>query len=100
MGIANRKICDFTTENDDILKRRNYLIDKIITNPEDLIAAMPEAVGPQFQSEWALYSASILSAALTNIAHIYPETRQDAIGQIDSLIKIVMSPELRIYDAD
>ena len=100
MGIANRNIFDFTTEKDDILKRRNYLIDKIITNPEDLIAAMPEAVGPQFQGEWALYSASMLSAALTNIAHIYPETRQDAIGQIDSLIKIVMSQELRRYDAD
>jgi hypothetical protein len=100
MGVANRNICDFTTEKEDILKRRNYLIDKIITNPENLIAAMPEAVGPQFQGEWALYSASMLSAALTNIAHIYPETRQDAISQIDSLIQIVMSPELRRYDAD
>ena len=100
MGVANRNICDFTTEKEDILKRRNYLIDKIITNPENLIAAMPEAVGPQFQGEWALYSASMLSAALTNIAHIYPETRYDAIRQIDSLIKIAVSPELRRYDAD
>lgn len=46
MGVANRNICDFTTEKEDILKRRNYLIDKIITNPENLIAAMPSAVGP------------------------------------------------------
>ena len=100
MGVANRSIGDFVTEKEDILKRRNYLIGKIITNPEDLLAAMPEAVGPQFQGEWALYSASMLSAALTNISHIYPETREDAISQIDSLIQIVMSPELRRYDAD
>lgn len=100
MGVANRNIGDFATEKEDILMRRDYLIDKIITNPEDLIAAMPEAVGPQFQGEWALYSASMLSAALHNIAYIYPETREDAIAQIDSLINIVMSPELRRYDAE
>lgn len=99
MGVANRNICDFATEKEDILKRRDYLIDKVIVNPSDLIAAMPEAVGPQFQGEWALYSASMLSAALVNISKIYPETRNDAIGHIDSLIRIVMSPELRSYDA-
>jgi hypothetical protein len=61
---------------------------------------MPEAVGPQFQGEWALYSASMLSASLTNIAHIYPETKQESIQNIDKLIQIVMSPELRQYDTD
>ena len=95
MEVANRNIGDFATEKEDILMRRDYLVDKIITNPEHLIAAMPEVVGQQFQGEWALYSASMLSAALTNIAHIYPETREAAIDQIASLINIVMSPELR-----
>ena len=44
MRVANRNIGDFATEKEDILMRRDYLIDKIITNPEDLIAAMPEVV--------------------------------------------------------
>ena len=61
---------------------------------------MPSAVGPQFQGEWALYSASMLSASLTNIAHIYPETKQESLQNIDKLIQIVMSPELRQYDTD
>lgn len=100
MSISNRTLGDFQTEKDDILQRRNYLIEKVITDPEKLLAEMPEAVGPQFQGEWALYSASMLSAALTNIAHIYPETRSESIQYIDSLIKIVISPELRRYDAD
>jgi hypothetical protein len=42
----------------------------------------------------------MLSAALTNIAHIYPETRSESLQHIDSLIKIVMSHEIRQYDRD
>lgn len=61
---------------------------------------MPTVVGPQFQGEWALYSASMLSAALTNIAEIYPETREESIANIDNLIQIVMSPELRRFDTE
>ena len=99
MGTANRSIGDFGSEKDDILKRRAYLIEKVITEPKILLAQMPEAVGPQFQGEWALYSASMLSAALSNIAIIYPETRADAEQRIDTLIQIVISPELRRYDA-
>ena len=100
MGICNRNIGSFETERTDILNRRNYLIEKVIVEPEKLLAEMPTAVGPQFQGEWALYSASMLSASLTNIAHIYPETKQESLQNIDKLIQIVMSPELRQYDTD
>lgn len=100
MSMADRSLGDFQNEKDDILQRRNFLIEKVITEPEKLLSQMPEAVGPQFQGEWALYSASMLSAALSNIAFIYPETRAGAVLQIDGLIQIVMSPELRRYDAD
>lgn len=98
MNVSNRSLGDFVSEKEDILQRRNYLINQVITNPSDLIAKMPEAVGSQFQGEWALYSASMLTAALTNISMIYPETRREAAKCIDQLIKIVMSPELRRYD--
>ena len=98
MCIAASPIGNFETEKDDILKRRNYLIEKVITEPSELLATMPKAVGPQFQGEWALYSASMLTAALTNISMIYPETRREAAKSIDHLIKIVMAPEIRRYD--
>lgn len=100
MCIATFPIGNFETEKDDILKRRNYLIDRVIIEPSELLATMPKAVGPQFQGEWALYSASMLSAALVNIAHLYPETRSESVRHIGSLIKIVMSPEIRQYDTD
>lgn len=98
MSIANRDIETFVTEREDILGRRNYLIKKVITDPEELLASMPAIVGSQFQGEWALYSASMLAAALTNIAEIYPETRSESVNHIDSLIQIVMAYELRWYD--
>ena len=96
--IANRHLGNFETEKTDILKRRNFLINEVITQPSDLISKMPAAVGEQFQGEWALYSASMLTAALTNISMIYPETRYEVAKSIDSLIKIVMAPEIRRYD--
>lgn len=96
--IASRNIGSFESEKSDLLRRRNYLLEEIVTSPKKLIDRMPAAVGSQFQGEWAIYSCSMLSASLVNMAHLYPETREDAIIHIDALIKIVMSRELRAYD--
>ena len=88
----------FESERVDIIERRNYLVHKLVTSPHKVVSRMPRTVGPQFQGEWALYSCSMLSASLVNISHLYPETREENIQHIDSLISIVMSPELRHYD--
>ena len=100
VSIATGKIGSFETEKKEIFHRRDYLIGKIITTPQKLIDRMPSAVGPQFQGEWALYSCSMLSASLVNMAQLYPETKADAVVQIDTLIKMVMSRELRAYDRE
>ena len=88
----------FEGEKKDILERRAYLIEKVITTPEELLGEMPSAIGPQFQGEWALYTCSMLSAALVNISNLYPEAREESVEYIDSLINIVLSPEIRDYD--
>lgn len=93
-------IGSFESEYEDIIQRRNYLIENIIVPPDKLLKEMPAAVGPQFQGEWALYSCSMLSAALANIALIFPETREESLIHIDSLIQIVLSKEIRQYDSD
>lgn len=93
-----RNIGTFETEKEDILARSRYLKSKLIVSPEEIIKAMPAAVGPQFQGEWALYSCSMYCAALVNISKIYPETREEALPVVDSLITAVMSPQLRHYD--
>lgn len=85
-------------EKDDLLQRRNYLVDKIMVEPLQLLNEMPGGIGLQFQGEWALYSCSMLAESLSNMAELYPETKDDAVATIDSLIQIVKSPELRLYD--
>ena len=60
---------------------------------------MPSIVGAQFQGEWALYSCSMLSAALANISTTYPDTREENLRSMEQLIEIALSPELRRYDA-
>lgn len=89
----------FEGEKTEILRRRNYLTDKLITSPDEVLNEMPSGIGSQFQGEWAMYSCSMLTAALVNISKLYPEEREKSIEQIDWLITIVMSPELREYDA-
>lgn len=85
-------------EKDDLLQRRNYLVDKIMVEPLQLLNEMPGGIGLQFQGEWALYSCSMLAESLSNMAELYPETKDDAVATIDSLIQVVKSPELRLYD--
>ena len=94
----SREFGSFDSEKNDILERRNYLVSKLVTTPQKVLNAMPSGIGTQFQGEWALYSCSMLSAALVNISHLYPETKGENLKHIDRLINIVMSPEMRYYD--
>lgn len=89
---------DFCLEKSEILQRRDYLIEKLVASPETVINRMPSGIGQQFKGEWALYSCSMLSASLVNISTIYPETREENMQYIDSLINIVNTPHLREYD--
>ncbi|MBR6038436.1 MAG: hypothetical protein IKP53_06900 [Candidatus Methanomethylophilaceae archaeon] len=99
VAVMTRHLGSFESERTDILKRRSYLLEKVVTDPQGLVDAMPPVFGEHYQGEWAIYSTSMLSAALVNTAILYPETRGEAVEKIDSLIRITMSPELRRYDA-
>ena len=89
----------FKTEKNEILQRRDYLASKLITSPQKVLHEMPSGIGEQFQGEWALYSCSMFAMSLYNISRIYPETKTENAHYIDSLISIVLSPELREYDS-
>lgn len=88
----------FDKEKKKLLQRKNYLVEKIVVEPQQLLNEMPKDIGSQFQGEWALYSCLMLTQVLSNMAKLYPETRYDAVAVVDSLIQIVKSPELRLYD--
>ena len=55
VSIATRHNGDFESEKADVMARRDFLIEKVMTSPQKLIDEMPAIVGPQFQGEWALY---------------------------------------------
>lgn len=86
------------SEKSEILQRRNWLVDKVMVEPRQLLMEMPGGIGLQYRGEWALYSCSMLTKALSNIAVLYPETTDESIIIIDSLIQNVKSPMLRLYD--
>lgn len=88
----------FDGEENDILRRRNFLIEKLATTPQMVMGEMPGGMDAQFQGEWAMYSCSMFAAALTNIAKIYPEQKNVSLEYVDKLIEIVMSSEIREYD--
>jgi hypothetical protein len=66
-------------EKSEILRRRNYLAERLVTSPERVLNEMPSGIGLQFQGEWAMYSCSMLSAAMVNISRLYPEEREKSV---------------------
>ena len=89
----------FDAERKEIIHRANYLTSKVATSPQDLLDEMTNGIGAQFQGEWALYSCSMTTAALANIAILYPQNKELSIKFIEQIIDIALSPEIREYDA-
>jgi len=88
----------FDNEKKDLIHRANYLTSMVCTTPQDLLNEMPSGIGEQFQGEWALYTCSMTSAALANIAILYPQNKELSIKFIGQIIDIAMSEEIREYD--
>ena len=90
--------CSWEEEKSDILERANWLCEQIIVKPEELMSKMPSMLGNFYGGQWAIYCCSMLSAAISNIAVLYPEKRENAISCIDKIIQIALSPTIREYD--
>ena len=88
----------FEGEKKEIIRRANYLTSMVCTTPQDLLNKMPSGIGEQFQGEWALYTCSMTSAALANIAILYPQNKELSIKFVGQIIDIAMSEEIREYD--
>ena len=97
---ATRYIDTVSTEFEDVEGRCIYLHHSMNDGPEELLGNMPSMIGPQFQGEWALYTCSLLSTALTNLRILYPEHKTIFILMIRDSIEVALSPELREYDTE
>ena len=74
----------FEGEKKELIRRANYLTSKVATSPQQLLDEMPSGIGSQFQGEWALYTCSMTTTALANIAILYPQNNEMAIKFIGS----------------
>lgn len=90
----------FQGEEKEILQRAEYLVSKISDSPEKLMKIMPKWIPTQFQGEWAIYSCSMTCKALSNIVLLYPKYKDTMKQRIEKIIDIVLSKEVRKYDAD
>ena len=98
VSCATSGLGSFEGEKKEIIRRANYLTSKVATSPEELLDEMASGIGAQFQGEWALYTCSMTSAALANIAILYPQNKDQSINYIGQIIDIALSPEIREYD--
>ncbi len=88
-------------EKRDLIERADWLCENVIVNdPEDLIKAMPEAIGRQFQGQWAIYACSMTAFALCNIIRLYPEMKDGYLDKVPKLIQLVNTPVIRYYDTE
>ena len=83
----------------DYIKRVEWLREKVIVAPEELINAMPSAVGSHYQGEWAIYSLAMTTMSLVNISKLYPEYTETYRQDIKHMIDITMSPVIQEYGA-
>lgn len=87
-----------SSERSEISRRANFLVSKVATTPIGLLHEMPDAIDFQFRGEWALYSCSMTTMALANIARLYPDQRDSSLRHIEQIIDVAMAPEIRLYD--
>lgn len=85
-------------EKVEILQRAEWLAQKLITNPKDLLESYPRILGEYYGPQWSIYSCVMFIAALSNIARIWPDQKDKSLGRIEKLLPLLLSEELRRYD--
>lgn len=91
-------IATMDKEKEEILQRAEWLSQKLITNPKDLLESYPRILGEYYGPQWSIYSCVMFIAALSNIARIWPDQRAKSLERIEKLLPLLLSEELRRYD--
>lgn len=83
-------------ERADLMARRAYLVGRLLRERAD--ANQMKSPGGVFTGEWYIGSLSMTTAALTNLAFEYPETRAQAVDEIGRMIPLAQTPEAQAFD--
>lgn len=83
----------------ELFARRDYLLERVHAR-EMTTEDMPSSLGAQFQGEWAVGTYSMVTAAITNLAFIFADTREAGLLVVDELIERMRSTEIRRFDTE
>lgn len=86
-------------EKEEVLHRLNWLCKRIIVNPEELLNSYPKILGDYYGPQWSIYACVMLIASLSNVTRIWPELQAKCLNRIEKLLPLLLSKELRRYDA-
>ena len=92
-------ISDMAREKEEILQRLNWLCNKIIVPPKELLCSYPKILGDYYGPQWSIYACVMLITSLSNVARIWPELSSKCLNRIEKLIPLLLSEEIRRYDA-
>lgn len=77
----------------DLLERRAFLLKQI--DKGDYYPSKMPPVGIPFQQEWSLVATSMTAMTLADLSFRFPETREESVKYLDSLVQLMLSDELR-----
>src|SRR5215472_8364707 len=95
-SLAGRDLLDGAAEQ-DLLARRRWLVRNVATESFS-VQQMPAFFPRVMQQEWAIGTLSMTSAALANLAFLYPETRQESKDAIAKMIERLLRDDLASYE--
>lgn len=82
----------------ELSARRRFLVNSLTQGgiaPSDMPFFLPD----QFKGEWAIGTFSMTVAALTNIAFLDPDTREESLRTVERVIDQALTHENRFFDA-
>jgi hypothetical protein len=95
-SVAGRDLLDGAAEK-DLLARRRWLLRNVATESFSL-KQMPVFSPAIMRQEWAIGTLSMTSAAMANLAFLYPETRQESKDAIAKMIERLLRDDLASYE--
>lgn len=89
----------FDREKEEIMQRLNWLCERIIVAPKELLNSYPPVLGDYYGPQWSIYSCVMLITSLSNVARIWTDLQSKCINRIGKLLPLLLSKEIRQYDA-
>lgn len=84
---------------EDLLARRAYLVHRVLS-PGFGPREFPEALGSQFQGEWALVTLSMTALSIGGLAQQFPDAAGTSQAELESIAERALTSEIAAFDTE